>query len=200
MAEWNNILERVYPQGTLAEIDAEGLPRNTTGSCSLPSKDSLGCPWFAECRFREHRGKTGPVNIAIYTELAPAEGGYNAIREAACHEYYSGGYSKRAENAKKSEEIILVVAVEGDGKKIKRRVGTEKEHKKRDPDCDACLAGRCHKLKDVYDEAEVEPFQRPGTKFAARNVGRQMLHQMVENEEKEMQKQMVERARVRNAK
>ena len=199
MAEWNNILERAYPQGTLPEVDAEGLQRNTTGSCSPPNKESLGCPWFNECRFREHRGKTGPVNCAIYTELAESEGGHNAIREAHCYEYYSGGYAKRAENAKKTGEIVLVVAVEGDGKIIKIR-GTQKEHVKRDPDCEACARNQCNKMVDVFDERKVRPFVRPAEKFAARNVGRQMLDEMVRTEEKEMQTQMVERARVRSAK
>ena len=196
MAEWNNILERAYPQGTLAEIDAEGLPRNTTGSCSAPTKENLGCAWFGECRFREYKGTKGPVNVAIYTELAESEGGNNAIREAACHEYYSGGYSKRAENARKSGEIILVVAVEGDGKLIKIR-GTEKEHVKRDPDCIACAKNQCNRMVDVFDERKVTPFPRPSAKYAVRNVGRQMLDEMVRTEEKEMQDRMLEKARVK---
>lgn len=198
MAEWNNILERAYPQGTIAEVEAEGLPLNTTGTCSAPTKVSLGCSNFHECRFRQHKGKTGPLNCAIYTELSEAEGGYNAIREAACHEYYSGGYAQRAENAKKTGEIILVVAVEGDGKTIKIR-GTQKEHQKKSPDCEACQRGQCNKMEDVYETRPVRPFARPAEKFAVRKTGRQMLEEMVTEGEKEMQQQMVERARVRSA-
>ena len=156
-----------YPIGTLAEIDAIGLPRNTTASCSLQVQGNRGCSWYRKCRFREIRdGATpkghkqplkGPENVAVYVQLSQGQGGAADIMFMSCDTYYVSGLHQRQRHMIVNEvpgaEVVKVLGIAGD---VDPKTGQErtylrreqvKAHLVKDPNCADCATNTCIRMK-----------------------------------------------------
>lgn len=155
------------PQGTVAELRAHNMALNAYGSCAerVPdgSRTVLGCPWWGRCQFREHKGVDGPINVGVAAVLSPLEGGFADGKVMPCYHYYGSGLADRQLQAmtKKTGEIIKVIAVQGDGKKVKMR-GTERLHSTPDPTCLDCTDKdvTCIRMKETVTVTEVPRLRR----------------------------------------
>lgn len=176
------------PVGTLEELHDNGLSPDKFGSCSMRTRNSKGCAWFQMCRFRQYRdqigGKKGPVNIGVRVILSPAEGAAADNKIMPCYDWYYTGLSQRQRQGEKTGEIIKVISVEGDGKKIRSRT-TVREHPKPEPGCLSCSEGKCYRRKEVVVEEEVFPYPRPGKVYAIHGEAARQREEMMLDEERE---------------
>lgn len=185
-----------YPIGTLDEIDAVGLPRRITASCSMQTSENRGCPWFSKCRFRQirdgaqppghERPLKGPENVAVYVQLAQGQGGAADIKFMSCETYYQSGLHARWRNMigeEGSGEVIKVLGIAGDGKKYIQKEHV-KMHKTKDPNCPDCATNTCIRMQVRVDKDGKVPrlpiprFPRPAESLRDLAIGAEISEQI----------------------
>ena len=204
-----------YPIGTLAEIDAIGLPRNTTASCSLQVQGNRGCSWYRKCRFREIRdGATpkghkqplkGPENVAVYVQLSQGQGGAADIQFMSCDTYYVSGHHQSQRHMIQNDlpggQVIKVLGIAGD---IDPKTGQErtylrreqvKAHLVKDPNCADCATNTCIRMKTRTGpdgkalRAPIPRFPRPNESLQDIALGAEIGREIRAEVEHEMERE-----------
>ena len=158
---------RRWPIGTKDEIVAMGLEPENARSCSAPIKGlNMGCRFFGPrggCKFPElfklNSGPVGPERRGYYKIIQDT--GATQSFQSECYQIMES-VAERMDQAKKIGEVYSRFYVPGE--KMKWRV-SERLHKKRDPDCEACGKNDCNKMHMVTHEVEIAPFVRPEERF-----------------------------------
>jgi len=153
-----------HPIGTRAELDAHGIDPDMAGCCGPHLKGiQRGCQYWDSCMHNKKalggfKGQ-GPRNVAYYIEPAPGEG---AAMEASCPCFiFVGTLQNRMlagmdrKNRGLPHETVMLVAVEGDGRKYLRRVWTTDAP-------DGGNKSKNYKMHHTDEEIEVAPFLRLG--------------------------------------
>ena len=192
-----SINQEHYPVGTPEEVRAIGGDPLEIPTCSMPSRQNKGCTWFPICRARAFRdrkdGKMGPANGAVFIQLSDAEGGHADIREVSCFGYFTSGLGARYEQTREPGEIIKILGWEGDGKKYDMRE-TRRAHEKPEPNCQACAEKKCYAIEEKVVAKELHAFPRPGAAFKGMALGQKIREQLEEEQEREHDTIMMERA------
>lgn len=196
-----------YPIGTRPEIDALGLPSNTTASCSMQTSDNRGCPWFSKCRFRQIRdghtppGHTqalkGPENVAVYVQLSQGQGGAADIKFMSCEMYYQSGLHQRWRHMvsdDSSGEVIKVLGIAGDGKKYIQKEQVKK-HLIKDPNCPNCATNTCILMTPRVGKdgkairVEIPRFPRPNQSLEDIALGAEISKEIRAEVERDMERE-----------
>ena len=156
------------PIGSLAEVQALGVPTRNIATCSAHTeRENMGCPMRHLCDrdFRDARPQNEIVQIIssdgnVRTTILPC---FDTVKMEAELEDNGG----------------LITVIGGENDKFHTR-GSVKRHPERDPNCNDCAKGKCEAYDDVEDIALTCPEFPPAAlhdelkKFARRIEARHL--------------------------
>lgn len=173
-----------WPIGSYEKVVELGLDPREVASCSAPSADNAGCPYWKVCKFpfkgnTRFNGDSGPQLLGVASLNVSNKQASTKIRNCFNWMAIDRAYALGGPEAGR---VSAVVGYQGDKVMIRE---TARLHPKPDPNCENCLNHRCFDRVEKEVETVIPRFPDPGVESSRENYNervRELLRGKVTNE------------------